>query len=35
MGKYHMTITESQMSQSQNVTKKLADGHEDYGRQDA
>ena len=40
MGKYHMTVTESQNghitweSQSQHVTKKSADGHEDYGRQD-
>jgi len=43
-GKYHMTVTESQRcdqsyrmvtSQSQHVTQKSGDGHEDCGRQDA
>jgi len=50
MGKYHMTVTESQRcdsghrmvisheshkSQSQHVTKKSADEHENCGRQGA
>ena len=44
MGKYHMIVTESQrydsshrmiMSQSQHMTKKLADRHKNCGRQDA
>ena len=30
---HHSHITHSHKSQSQHMTKKSADGHEDYGRQ--